>query len=98
MRIVMDRGGLYVILRSGRDDRDAIGFVIKPRRRKIFSERVHAWRGVAIGPLYFRTYKRRPGRDEQYDWHGIDARAVWREADKFGWRPLNLPRPKGDAA
>jgi hypothetical protein len=64
MRVSFARGGLYVLFRYSTDDRGGLGFVIKPKSERMFSERYDCWRGFCIGPLYFRTYKRkeRPGR------------------------------------
>ena len=40
------------------------GFVIKPKKRKLFSERYGYQRGFDLGPLYFRTFGQ-PTRDTQ---------------------------------
>lgn len=54
-------GGLYVVFRKRRDDRDALGFVIKRKSARIFSERYGGYRtAFSVGPLYFRTYARKP--------------------------------------
>jgi hypothetical protein len=59
MGVSLSRDGLYVIFRYGTDTHEPLGFVIKPRSRKLFSER-YTQRGFDFGPLYFRTYARRP--------------------------------------
>lgn len=61
MTRVLVCGGLYVILRRAGRGRDARGFVIKPVSRMLFSERHGGYRhAFRIGPLYVRTYARRP--------------------------------------
>lgn len=61
MIVTINRWGWYFLFRHGSDDRDPFGFVIKLRRNKIFSERYIGYaHEMTIGPLYFRTYKRKP--------------------------------------
>lgn len=54
-------GALYVILRWGTRDKDAIGFVIKLRHGgRTYAERNGGYaHTLTIGPIYMRTYKMR---------------------------------------
>lgn len=66
-RISLDRYGLYVTLRfavSRHDEpkRDAIGFVVKPASKMLFSERRGSYRrALRLGPVYVRTHGRKSG-------------------------------------
>lgn len=62
MKIALNRYGFYCLFRYGslESEQSASGFVIKPWSRCLFSERNGGWRGFRVGPLYFRTYQRRP--------------------------------------
>lgn len=59
---------LHLLLREGRNEsfedsyRDPIGLVIKTTSRLTFSEMNGGWRSIRLGPLYLRTYHRRPIR------------------------------------
>lgn len=60
MRISFHHGGMFVLFRHRKGDRDALGFLFKPRSQMIFSERYGYYRrAFTLGPLYFRTYARR---------------------------------------
>lgn len=51
--------GLYVVFRIGDGHkRDALGFAIKPKEARLFTEREGYWRGLCIGPFYVRTFKK----------------------------------------
>lgn len=58
MKIMFYSGGFYCILRYGTEQREPLGFVIKRKSRRLFSERYGLKRGFCLGPLYFRTYAR----------------------------------------
>lgn len=50
---------IYLLLRYAAPDKPALGLVIKPVSRMLFSERNGGWWGLRIGPVYVRTYFRR---------------------------------------
>jgi len=61
MRVDLTKRGLFVVFRAGAAGRDAIGFVVKPVSAMLFSDRHNGWkRSVKIGPLFVRTYARKP--------------------------------------
>lgn len=62
MHINLNRSGLYVLFNYSEGSIPARGFVIKRASCRMFSEREGRWRGIVIGPLYFRTYERRTGQ------------------------------------
>lgn len=55
MRVSLN-GGLYVLLRTGSKHRKALGFKIKPRAARLFSEREGLRKGFCVGPVYFGLY------------------------------------------
>lgn len=62
LNIDISRAGLYVRFGEYREKIHgctAFGFVIKPAKLMLFSERYGGWHGRQIGPLYARTYRRR---------------------------------------
>jgi hypothetical protein len=56
LQIEVTTRGLYALINPGSRSR---GFVIKPSWHMMFSERERYWRGLRIGPLYFRTFAKR---------------------------------------
>ena len=89
-KLSIDKTGLYVVFRTGTPATPAFGFVIKPRRLKMFSERVHAHCGFSVGPVYIRTFARRDGKPERYDWYGIDRGAVLNSMAEKGLIPRRM--------
>jgi hypothetical protein len=62
MQITISKRGAYFVYRAATPWADAIGFVIKPASKMLFSERYHGYkRALRIGPVYCRTYARRAG-------------------------------------
>lgn len=59
-RISIQPHAIYVTLCFARPGKDALGFVVKRKSRRLFSERAGGiWKSeIALGPLYFRTFAR----------------------------------------